>query len=146
MQDHGARAAQPPAGGDPNVRRDVGGWISGPMLDEPLPEPPVHPLPPGSTPLRELLAAITAALTLPGPATERDEVTYLRIHRDRARLVLFTTIAIPADVHSAVLDEVGRYEQWQQVTDWERQQFSGAVELAPVRDTLACHVTEQRPW
>jgi hypothetical protein len=97
MQDHGARAAQPPAGGDPNVRRDVGGWISGPMLDEPLPEPPVHPVPPGSTPLRELLAAITAALTLPGPATERDEVTYLRIHRDRARLVLFTCRRLLAD-------------------------------------------------
>jgi hypothetical protein len=68
----------------------VGGWISGPSLSEPLPDPPVRPVPPGSTPLRELLAAITAALTLPGPATERDEVTYLRIHRDRVRLVLFT--------------------------------------------------------
>jgi len=97
MNDHSARAAQPPAGGAPNVRRDVGGWISGPMLDEPLPDLPVRPVPPGSTPLRELLAAITAALTLPGPATERDEVTYLRIHRDRARLVLFTCRRLLAD-------------------------------------------------
>ncbi len=83
-------------GPNPNVRRDVGGWISGPMLDAPLPGP-VTPVPPGSTPLRELLAAITAALTLPGPATDRDEVTYLRIHRDRARLVLFTCRRLLAD-------------------------------------------------
>jgi hypothetical protein len=32
MQD---RTDQP----DPNVRHDIGGWISGPSLDEPLPDP-----------------------------------------------------------------------------------------------------------
>ena len=49
--------------------------------------PAVPPVPPGSTPLRELAHAVANTLTLPGPATTRDEVTYLRITRDRARLV-----------------------------------------------------------
>lgn len=49
--------------------------------------PAIRPVPPGSTPLRELAHAIDQALTLPAPATTRDEVTYLRIMRDRARLV-----------------------------------------------------------
>jgi hypothetical protein len=49
--------------------------------------PAVRPVPPGSTPLRELCHAIDKALALPGPATLRDEVTYLRILRERARLV-----------------------------------------------------------
>ena len=88
---------QSPTNPDENVRRDEGGWISGPMLDAPLPGRPVRQVPPGSTPLRELLGAITAALTLPRPATERDETTYLRIHRDRARLVLFTCRRLLAD-------------------------------------------------
>ena len=35
---------------NPNVRFDIGGWISGPMLSEPLPDPvPVRPVPPGSS-------------------------------------------------------------------------------------------------
>jgi hypothetical protein len=42
-------------------------------------------VPPGSTALREVLHAVTNALTLPTPATERDEVAYLRISRDHAR-------------------------------------------------------------
>jgi hypothetical protein len=50
--------------------------------------PVVPPVPPGSTPLREFACAIAQTLTLPKPATVRDEVTYLRISRDRARLVL----------------------------------------------------------
>jgi hypothetical protein len=49
-------------------------------------EPAIRPVPPGSTVLRELAHAVDQALTLPGPATTRDEVTYLRIMRDRARL------------------------------------------------------------
>jgi hypothetical protein len=44
-------------------------------------------VPPNSSPLRELAHAIDAALTLRKPATARDEVSYLRISRDRARLV-----------------------------------------------------------
>jgi len=49
--------------------------------------PSVPPIPPGSTPLRELAHAVDQVLALPSPATTRDEVTYLRIMRDRARLV-----------------------------------------------------------
>jgi hypothetical protein len=48
--------------------------------------PPIPPEPPG-TALRELARAVTDALTLPGPATTRDEVTYLRIICDCARVV-----------------------------------------------------------
>jgi hypothetical protein len=79
---------------DPNVHRDIGGWISGPSLDRPLPAPVV---PPNSSALRQLAHAVAAALTLPGPATSRDELTYLRIHRDRARLVLFAMRRVLAD-------------------------------------------------
>jgi hypothetical protein len=59
--------------------------------------PAIPPVPPGSTPLRELVHAIAMALTLPAPATTRDEVTYLRITRDRARLVLLACRKILAD-------------------------------------------------
>jgi hypothetical protein len=57
----------------------------------------VPPIPPGSTPLRELAHAVANALTLPGPATTRDEVTHLRITRDRARLVVFAMRRILTD-------------------------------------------------
>jgi hypothetical protein len=43
------------------------------------------PVPPGSTPLRELACAIDQALALPRSPTLRDEVPGLRA-RDRARL------------------------------------------------------------
>jgi hypothetical protein len=59
--------------------------------------PPARMVPPGSTPLRELLTAINQALTLPSPATTRDELTYLRISRDRARLVMLMTRRVLAD-------------------------------------------------
>jgi hypothetical protein len=48
---------------------------------------PTRQVPPGSTPLRELAHAIEQALALPKPAILRDELTYLRITRNRARLV-----------------------------------------------------------
>jgi hypothetical protein len=55
---------------------------------------------------------------------------------------LFTTIATPADMRRAVIDAAGRYEQWQQVTDWVRSQFPGVVELTPLHDCLAWKVSE----
>jgi uncharacterized iron-regulated protein len=61
---------------------------------------PARQVPPGSTPLRELAHAIDQALALPRAATFRDEVTYLRIIRDRARLVRQATRRI-ADDHEA---------------------------------------------
>ena len=78
---------------DGNVRFDIGGWISGPCLDPAQ----VRAVPPGSAPLRELAHAVVDALTLPGPATQRDELTYLRIIRDRSRLVLVACRKIIAD-------------------------------------------------
>ncbi len=71
---------------DPNVRYDRGGWISGPSLDEPL--PPVRMVPPNSTAVRELLLAVSDALTLTVPESLAGEVTYLRIARSRGRLVI----------------------------------------------------------
>jgi hypothetical protein len=47
----------------------------------------IRQVPPGSTPLRELGHAINQALTLPKAATTREELMYLRILRDRVRLV-----------------------------------------------------------
>jgi hypothetical protein len=58
---------------------------------------PTRSVPPGSTPLREVAHAVANALTLPAPATTRDELTYLRISRDRARLVVFAMRRILAD-------------------------------------------------
>ena len=57
----------------------------------------VPPVSPGSTPLRELAHAVANALTLPAPATIRDELIYLRITRDRARLVVFAMRRILTD-------------------------------------------------
>jgi hypothetical protein len=48
---------------------------------------PMPEIPPNSTAIREIAHAVEAALTLPNPAATRDELTYLRILRDRARLV-----------------------------------------------------------
>jgi hypothetical protein len=59
--------------------------------------PLIPPVPPGSTPLREMARAIATALALPRPATTRDELTYLRIARNRARLVQFAMQRIIAD-------------------------------------------------
>ena len=52
-----------------------------------MPDSPIPPVPPGSTPLRQVAAAVDQALALPRPASEHDEVTYLRVMRDRAREV-----------------------------------------------------------
>ena len=86
-----------PSDPDNNVRLDVGGWISGPSLDPPLPPPPSRDVPPGSSALRELAAAVENTLALPNPATTRDEVSYLLIMRDRARVVRLTCRRILAD-------------------------------------------------
>jgi hypothetical protein len=60
--------------------------------------PPANPpVPPGRTPLRKLAKAVAAALTLPNTATTRDELTYLRIARGRARLVVLAMRRILAD-------------------------------------------------
>ena len=54
-------------------------------------------VPPGSSALREFCRAIEAALTLAAPATTKDELTYLRISRDRARVVLLGCKRVLAD-------------------------------------------------
>lgn len=54
-------------------------------------------VPPGSSALREFCQAIEAALTLAAPATIKDELTYLRTSRDRARVVLFGCKRVLAD-------------------------------------------------
>jgi hypothetical protein len=52
---------------------------------------------PSRNALREFCQAIEAALTLATPATTKDELTYLRISRDRARVVLFGCKRVLAD-------------------------------------------------
>ena len=67
--------------------------------------PTVPPVPPGSTALREFCHAVTSALTFPDPARSRDtspdgpdgEIGYLRMCRDRVRLVAQTMHRILAD-------------------------------------------------
>jgi hypothetical protein len=54
-------------------------------------------VPADSSALREFCLAIEAALTLAAPATTKDELTYLRISRDRARVVLFGCKRVLAD-------------------------------------------------
>ena len=56
-----------------------------------------RPVPPGSTPPRELAHAIAGALTLPNDVADHDELDYLRATRDRARIVLFAMRRIIAD-------------------------------------------------
>lgn len=85
-----------PGGPGNSIRHDPGGCAPR----------PARPVPPGSTPLRELASAVERALTLPAPATQRDEVTYLRIMRDRARLVLLACRRILRD--REIEDEAGR--------------------------------------
>jgi hypothetical protein len=46
-------------------------------------------IPPNSSAVRELLTTIVRGLELPAPATEKDEITYLRCSRNRARAVLW---------------------------------------------------------
>jgi hypothetical protein len=60
----------------------------------------VRPVPPGSTSQREMWHAITQALRLPTPATAKDELTYLRISRDRARVVVWTLSRLLADAEA----------------------------------------------
>jgi hypothetical protein len=55
------------------------------------------PIPPGSSPLRELAHAVDTALTLPKRATTGDELPYLRAVRDRVRLVRVAMRRLLAD-------------------------------------------------
>lgn len=66
-------------------------------MNDNLDGPRIREIPPGSTALRELAHAIDSALALPKSATERDELTYLRIARDRSRLVRAAMRRILAD-------------------------------------------------
>jgi hypothetical protein len=79
-----------------NVRYDIGGGISGPMMDPPL--PPM--IPPGSTAQRELLRAIFDALSLPMGANTLDDVRRLRLLDERAKLVAATITRILRDPES----------------------------------------------
>jgi hypothetical protein len=79
---------------------------------------PIPPVPPNSSALRELARVVENALTLPRPATTRDEPVYMRIVRDRARLVRLAMRRILADretddgdvmvMVAALRDEVGQ--------------------------------------
>jgi hypothetical protein len=56
---------------------------------EPNPSRTSRLVPPGGTAFRELIHAIAQALTLPNDIVSQSESVYLRLSRDRARVVLF---------------------------------------------------------
>jgi hypothetical protein len=66
-------------------------------MPEPADSSVIPMIPPGSSALREFCHAIEDALTLAAPATTKDELTYLRISRARARVVLFGCKRVLAD-------------------------------------------------
>jgi hypothetical protein len=56
---------------------------------------------------------------------------------------LLATVVRPADVRPAVLDEVGRYVDWYEVTQWVRDSLGRSeVSLAPVPIPLVWRVDE----
>jgi hypothetical protein len=79
---------------------------------------PKREVPLGGTPLRELAYAIAQALTLPDDVISQAEPAYLRISRDRARVVLSGMRRIIADreldeddlmtIIATIRDETGR--------------------------------------
>lgn len=58
---------------------------------------------------------------------------------------VLATIAIPADVHPAVLDAAGRYQGWEQVAGWVAATVGRPADLVPLHDALAWRVDEGRP-
>jgi hypothetical protein len=91
-----------------------------------------RPASPGSNAVRELLLAITEALTLPKPVTTADETTYLRLQRDHARLVLFACRRVVADHgiddHDLMVaaDSLRNY-----AADFPDETYEHAAELTP---------------
>jgi hypothetical protein len=64
-----------------------------------MPASSIPPVPPGSTPLRELALAIDGILTLPEPPPDTsDEQKYLRVLRDRAVAVRDAARRIRSDI------------------------------------------------
>jgi hypothetical protein len=66
-------------------------------MNDPVHPRPSRPVPPGSTLRRQLAHAINGSLTLSGPASQKDELTYLRLSRDRVRLVQYACKRLLAD-------------------------------------------------
>jgi hypothetical protein len=58
---------------------------------------------------------------------------------------LLATVAIPADVRPAILDPVGRYADWPEVTGWVQRSLGRRVSLVPVQDSLAWTAYEGWP-
>jgi hypothetical protein len=58
---------------------------------------------------------------------------------------LLATVAITADVRPAVLDGVGQYTDWADVTTWVRRSLGRRVSLVPVAGVLAWHAYEGFP-
>jgi hypothetical protein len=45
---------------------------------------------------------------------------------------IMATVAVPADVRPAVIEETGRYCDWQEVREWVREQVGRPVSLRPI--------------
>jgi hypothetical protein len=69
-----------------------------------MPDRPIPPTPPGSTPCRVLLRAVHGALRLPLPADEPDEHPYLLVRSKRASLAEVTIDMILRDPEASDRD------------------------------------------
>lgn len=57
---------------------------------------------------------------------------------------MLVTVAQAADVRPAMLDEIGRYDDWPQVTQWVREALGRSeVGLVPVPRPLVWRIEEQ---
>lgn len=85
-------ATQDPTDDPGEVRRDVGGWISGPMI------------PPGSTPCRELLRVIGTALDMPEGRAEHDRERRGQLLSARCEVIRGALRRVLADPGADALD------------------------------------------
>jgi hypothetical protein len=57
---------------------------------------------------------------------------------------IIATVVVPSDVRPAVLDQAGRYRDWEEAAKWVAGQVGGQPSLVPVLDALAWRI-EERP-
>lgn len=85
---------------------------------------------------------MTDARTVPAPGNGPWRILLLdRDPRDPKWVV--ASVTLPTDARAAVLDSAGRYQDWDEVTEWVRAQVGARVALVPVHDALAWRIGGQ---